>query len=235
MAGEDIVRDDIAKKSEENIIGLATDSKRKQKRLKFFIGVLLVVSALAVSIVAATAFRENIPQNFISPIDKNSIEMKTAEMLSGADGAFIYKYTATDEFKSLIIYISEYHSGELVSRENMEIGYEGIGSPRNGTILIVPDFNDFSVKLIIADDESKLSTEIPILENVPERQYYGRSATEISENTDIRYDEEQALLALIYDNDVMRTFGLYDLMNGQINFLAMNDYVYYFSFAFCKE
>lgn len=35
LAGEDIVRKNIAKKSEENIIGLATDSKQKQKRLKY--------------------------------------------------------------------------------------------------------------------------------------------------------------------------------------------------------
>ena len=35
LAGEDIVRENIAKKSEENIIGLATDSKQKQKRLKY--------------------------------------------------------------------------------------------------------------------------------------------------------------------------------------------------------
>ena len=34
LAGEDIVRENIAKKSEENIIGLATDSKQKQKRLR---------------------------------------------------------------------------------------------------------------------------------------------------------------------------------------------------------
>ena len=30
LAGEDIVRENIDKKSEENIIGLATDSKQKQ-------------------------------------------------------------------------------------------------------------------------------------------------------------------------------------------------------------
>ena len=105
----------------------------------------------------------------------------------------------------------------------------------NGTILIVPFFDDFSVKFIIADDGSKMSTEIPILENVPERQYYGRAAAEISEKTDIRYDEEQTLLALIYDNDQMRVLDLCDLMSGQTDALAMNDYVYFFSFKFCKE
>ncbi len=33
----------------------------------------------------------------------------------------------------------------------------------------------FVVKVVIAAEGSKLSTEIPILENVPEREYYWRS------------------------------------------------------------
>ena len=235
LAGEDIAQENIEKKSEENIIGVATDSKHKQNRLKSIIRVLIGVSIITIAIIGVMVFRAMMPRNFLCPVNRDSIEMKTAEMLSGAEGAFMYKYTTTDEYKSLICYISEYHSGELVKKENVEIGYEGLGSPKNGTILIVPFFDDFSVKFIIADDGSKMSTEIPILENVPERQYYGRAAAEISEKTDIRYDEEQALLALIYDNDQMWVLDLCDLMSGQTDALAMNDYVYFFSFKFCKK
>ena len=57
------------------------------------------------------------PQNFIVPVDKDSIEMKTAEMLSGVDGAFMYKYTATNEFKTLYIHIWQYREGKLVDRQ----------------------------------------------------------------------------------------------------------------------
>jgi hypothetical protein len=67
------------------------------------------------------------------------------------------------------------------------------------------------------------------------REYYGRSAAEIVGKTDIRYNEEQGLLALIYDNDQMRVLDINDLMNGQTDSLRENDYVYYFSFEFCKE
>lgn len=198
LAGEDIERENIAQKSEENIIGVML-------------------------------FRSYMPRNYISPIDKNSIEMKTAEMLSGVDGAFIYQYAATDDYNAIRLYVSEYHSGELVKKEDMELG---IGSSDNGTILIVPDFNNFIVKVIIADEEAKLSTQIPILEDVPERQYYGRSATQITDKTSIKYNEEQGLVALVYDNDEMRIGCIQEYEQGIVS--DINDYVYYFSVRFCK-
>ena len=185
LAGEDIVRENIDKKSEENIIGLATDSKQKQKRLKYIIGILLVTAAIVVLTVGIMIFRKNMPQNFIVPVDKDSIEMKTAEMLSGVDGAF----------------------------------------------------KDRTVKIIIADDESQVDMLIPILEDVPEGEHYGygRAATEIQEKTDIVYDEQQPLLALIYDNDEARTFDFSYIVNDQLDALEMDDYVYYFSFEFRTE
>lgn len=61
------------------------------------------------------------------------------------------------------------------------------------------------------------------------------SATEISETTDIKYGEEQALLALIYDNDEMQVPALSDLMSEETGFIMTNDYVYCFFFEFLKE
>ena len=44
---------------------------------------------------------------------------------------------------------------------------------------MVPDFNNYVIKLIISGDGNKLSTEFPVLEHVEDREYYGRAATEI--------------------------------------------------------
>ena len=114
---------------------------------------------------------------------------------------------------------------------------QGMDSPQNGTIIIVPQFKDRTVKIIIADDESQGDMLIPILENVPEGEHYGygRAATEIQEKTDIVYDEQQPLLALIYDNDEARTFDFSYIVNDQLDALEMDDYVYYFSFEFRTE
>lgn len=234
FAGEDITKEDLMQKSEENIIGVAKESKQKQKRLRSMLCLVLAVSVLVLSAVGIILYRSNGPQNVIAPVDQESIEMKTVELLSGVDGAFMYQYVTTDSYASLKIFVSEYHSGELIQKEPVSLEYEEIGSPKHGTVLIVPDFDHFTVKLIMADDESKFSTEIPILEGVEDRAYYGRSASKITRKTDIIYNEEQPLVALVYGKNQVRSIDLHDVTNGTSEALAENDYVYYFSFEFCK-
>ena len=194
---------------------------------------MFVISLAIVLVITVILLCNDRPKNYIVPLDSESIEMKTAQMLSGSDTAYIYKYSATEHYDFLKIYISEYHCGELVNKDVVDLGYQDIESPQNGMLFIVPDFDNFVIKLIIADDNSKLSTEIPILEGVANREYYGRSATQIKDRTSIKYDEEQALSALIYDHDQMRVGSIQDYEQG--NAPEMNDYVYYFSFEFCKE
>lgn len=234
FAGEDIAKEDLMQKSEENIIGVAKESKQKQKRLRSMLCLVLAVSVLVLSAVGIILYQSNGPQNVIAPVDQESVEMKTVELLSGVDGAFMYQYVTTDSYASLKIFVSEYRSGKLIQKEPVLLGYEEIGSPKHGTVLIVPDFDHFAVKLIMADDASKFSTEIPILEGVEDRAYYGRSASKITRKTDIIYNEEQPLVALVYGKNQVRSIDLHDVTNGISEALAENDYVYYFSFEFCK-
>lgn len=234
FAGEDIAKEDLMQRSEENIIGVAKESKQKQKRLRSMLCLVLAVSVLVLSAVGIILYRSNGPQNVIAPVDQESVEMKTVELLSGVDGAFMYQYVTTDSYASLKIFVSEYRSGKLIQKEPVLLGYEEIGSPKHGTVLIVPDFDHFAVKIIMADDASKFSTEIPILEGVEDRAYYGRSASKITRKTDIIYNEEQPLVALVYGKNQVRSIDLHDVTNGISEALAENDYVYYFSFEFCK-
>lgn len=235
LAGEDISQESIVQKAEENIIGVATDSKYKQKRLKTIICALLVISILAMSVIGVAAYRANKPQNFITPVPDNSIEMQTVKLLAGPDGAHVYKFTTTDEYKRLKLYKSIYHSGELVTKDPMELGFEGIGSPQNGEIILLPDFQHAVIKIVIATEESKFSTEYPLLDGVEDREHYGRSSSRIEGETEILYDIEQPLVGLIYDNDEMRVLDIYDLLSGETDSLKENDYVYLFSYEFCKE
>lgn len=236
LAGEDIAQENIERKSEENIIGVATDSKHKQRRQKAVICALLIISILAVSVIGAALYRANKPMNFIAPVSEDSVEMQTVKLLAGSGGANVYKFTTTDEYNRLNIYISEYQAGELVNKERMELGFEGIGSPKNGEIIIVPDYEHAVIKLVISTDEgSKFSTELPIMEGVEDKEYYGRSESRIEGETKILYDIEQPLVGMIYDNDEMYVIDLYDLLSGETDSLSKNDYMYLFSYEFCKE
>lgn len=238
LAGEDIPQEYIVEKSEENILGVATDSKRKQKRLKVGICVLLVIAILALAVIGAAVYREIKPQNFMAPLDRDSIEMKTAEMLSGTGQVHIFKFTTTDEYDYLKLYVSEYHKGQLVKKDCTGMGYEGIGSPEGGEILIVTDWENFVIKVVIAETEgTRGSFEFPILEGVADRTYYGRSSAGLPESTNIRYNEEQALAVFVYDKDRMQVPNLREPADdlAESDYMQENDYVYLFSFEFGKK
>lgn len=236
LAGEDIARENIEKKSEENIIGVTADSKHRQNRLKAVICVLLIISVLAVSVIGAALYRSHKPVNFIAPVPADSVEMQTVKLLSGPDEANVFKFTTSDEYISLSIYISEYRAGELVSKDRVGLGFEGTGSPKNGEIIIVPDFEHAVIKLVISTDEgSKFSTELPVMEGVEDRESYGRSQSRIEGETKILYGIEQPLVGIIYDNDAMYVIDLYDMLSGETDVLSKNDYMYLFSYEFRKE
>lgn len=234
IAGEDIGKDNIVQKAEQNIIGVTINNKQKLNKMKIIICILLVAAFLATGWLVTLLYRSTLPRNYFIAEDRNSDEMKAVEMLAGADGAFMYRYVTTDTYSTIKLFLSEYQFGKLVKKETIELSCEGINSSDSGTILIVPDFDRYLIRLIIANDGSKYSTERPILENVEDRQYFGRSANSIENKTDIAWGEEQPLLTLIYDSDDMHVPKLQDLVNGQADLLSENDYVYFFSIEFCK-
>ncbi|MFR5355011.1 MAG: transcriptional regulator, partial [Clostridia bacterium] len=97
---------------------------------------------------------------------------------------------------------------------------------------LIPDFDNFEIRTVLTDSNSKCTAYVPILETVPEREYYGRSATQIKEMTPVQYDTEQGVAAFIYGKDGIRGFAIDDVTNEE--YISDNDYVYYFSVEFSK-
>ena len=234
LAGEDIDAENVEKKSEDNIIQVTKDSKKKQKNLKSILAVVTTFAVIMVLVLGAVFVHKVMqPKNYITAVDRTSAEMKTAELLSGADGAYLFNFYAKEEYKTLTIYLSEYQAGELINKSKVaDLDYDGIKSAKRGVIAVIPDFELFRVKLIIADDYSKCSTDFPILENVENREYYGRSATQVEGEVPIQRDTEQGLMALIYGEDGLEAIPVKEMEQG--NFREKNDYVYYLSFRFEK-
>lgn len=234
LAGEDIDAENVEKKSEDNIIQVTKDSKKKQKNLKSILAVVTTFAVIMVLVLGAVFVHKVMqPKNYITAVDRTSAEMKTAELLSGADGAYLFNFYAKEEYKTLTLYLSEYQAGELINKSKVaDLDYDGIESAKRGVIAVIPDFELFRVKLIIADDYSKCSTDFPILENVENREYYGRSATQVEGEVPIQRDTEQGLMALIYGEDGLETIPVKEMEQG--NFREKNDYVYYLSFRFGK-
>ena len=234
LAGEDISEENIVKIAEDNLIQVAKDSKAKQKNLKVIIAVMLLITVLTVSVLGSMIFRRlSQPRNYMMPVDRNSTEMKMAEILSGVDGAYLFRYSTKDTCRKLTIYASEYQFGKLVSKEAIfGITYDEMETSPEGIIAIIPDFDNFEIKTVLTDSDSKCTAYVPILEDVLEREYYGRSATQIKEMTPIQYDTEQGVVAFIYGKDGISGFAIDDVTNEE--YISDNDYVYYFSVEFSK-
>ena len=234
LAGEDIDAENVEKKSEDNIIQVTKDSKKKQKNLKSILAVVTTFAVIMVLVLGAVFVHKVMqPKNYITAVDRTSAEMKTAELLSRTDGAYLFNFYVKEEYKTLTIYLSEYQAGELINKSKVaDLDYDGLESAKRGVIAVIPDFELFRVKLIIADDYSKCSTDFPILENVENREYYGRSATQVEGEVPIQRDTEQGLMALIYGEGGLETIPVKEMEQG--NFREKNDYVYYLSFRFGK-
>lgn len=236
LAGEDIVHENIEKKSEENIISVVTDSKRKQKSLKYIICALLILSILTTAVIATSLYRAYKPMNFITPLAENSVEMQTVNLIAGPDGANAYKFTTTDQYVRLKIYYSEYHQGKLLNKEPIEIGFEDMDSPKNGGIILVPDYDHAIIKLVVwTDDGSKSSVDLPLMEGVEGREYYIRSQVRIEGKPEILYDTEDVLMAWVYDKDEIKIPNFQGLLLGKTDAYSENEYIYLFSYEFCKK
>ena len=236
LAGEDIVHENIEKKSEENIISVVTDSKHRQKRLKYIICALLILSIFTTAVIATSLYRADRPMNFITPMDENSVEMQTVNLIAGPDGVNAYQFTTTDKFARLKIYYSEYHQGKLLSKEPVEIGFDDMDSPKNGGIILVPDYDHAIIKLVVwTDDGSKSSVDLPLMEGVEGREYYIRSQVRIEGKPEILYDTEDVLMAWVYDKDEIKIQNLHELLLGKTDAFSDNEYIYLFSYEFYKK
>ena len=100
LAGEDIAQENMIQKSETNIIEVIKDNINKQKCLKVMKCILVFIFICVVSVIGFYHIPFEKPQNYISPVAKDSIEMQTAELFAGSDGVFVYKFITTDKYKN---------------------------------------------------------------------------------------------------------------------------------------
>lgn len=231
IAGEDLTQENVIRQSEENLIQISADGNARRKKLQRVIVILLCVVVFGSGALFCVSYMNGyFRNNYIAPIAKDSMEMKTAEVLSGVDGAYMYRYTTDGSYKSMTMSLCVYENGRIVSKEEILSTSIESEAQQEGMIAIVPEFDQFKVKVVVADGEAKYATEFRILEGVNEREYYGRSASEIERNINISKNTNQGLVVLIYDNDELQVTPVEDIENEMAG--TENDYMYYLSVTF---
>ena len=234
FAGEDLDEQSLPQRSEENLLSVSKDGKSRRRRLKRIIALLaaaaLLLGGLLAWVLTADAWAE---KNRIIPFPKDSTERKTAELLCGVDGAYLFRYTTDGSFREMTVWHTVYRKGALVSKDAFVTGCaEEI--LEEGIIALIPDFESREIRFLLAGESSKLGTALPAPEDGESWEGCIRTAVEREAVYGLEDGQEYLLLAVSYSREFLRSFELADLEPGGSG-PPDNDETHCFSVVFARE
>lgn len=231
LAGEDIPKETIEQKAEENIIQITKDNKNKQKYLKKIIRLLIVMLVVFIFITSIFIYKKlTQPQNYIEPYLEKSTEMQTANMLSNHPGdILLFHYNSKKDFDSLTMYLTQYQKGKKISDKEICTFYNNPSKGTNtGNIALVVDYEASTLKIIDAFEDGYYVAEgISFLENISNYDVWDYN--QIEEKTSIKYGKKQMLVALSYGKNHVTSLPIKGL---ETNKKIKNDYTCILSIKF---
>lgn len=231
LAGEDIPKETIEQKAEENIIQITKDNKNKQKYLKKIIKLLIVMLVVFIFITSIFIYKKlTQPQNYIEPYLEKSTEMQTANMLSNHPGnILLFHYNSKKDFDSLTMYLTQYQKGKKISDKEICTFYNNPSKGTNtGNIALVVDYEASTLKIIDAfEDGYYVAEDISFLENISNYDVWDYN--QIEEKTSIKYGKKQMLVALSYGKNHVTSLPIKEL---ETNKKIKNDYTCILSIKF---
>lgn len=239
FAGEDISSEMLPAKSEANILTIVTKGKSTQKFLKKIIALLLIVSILALGTLGFNMYKNVKTENIIIPMDYDSTEVHTTNLINGINGAILYKYKTAKKFKRLELYMAKYEYGELIEKKlvnTLEINNNQ--SSDEGLIFLDPKVEKgFSINTILAtEDEWGVNNSTKnsyLVKDVILGEDYILGNARVYEKKEIKYGEEQGLIAFHYsDKDGVTLNNIEENEKGY--FIKDNKYIFYFTYKFVE-
>ena len=231
LAGEDIPKETIEQKAEENIIQITKDNKNKQKYLKKIIRLLIVMLVVFIFITSIFIYQKlTQPQNYIEPYLEKSTEMQTANMLSSHPGnILLFHYNSKKNYDSLTMYLTQYQKGKKISDKEICTFYNNPSKGTNtGNIALVVDYEASTLKIIDAFEDGYYVAEgISFLENISNYDVWDYD--KIEEKTSIKYSKKQMLVALSYGKNNVTSLPIKGL---ETNKKIKNDYTCILSIKF---
>ena len=231
LAGEDIPKETIEQKAEENIIQITKDNKNKQKYLKKIIRLLIVILVVFIFITSIFIYKKSTqPQNYIEPYLEKSTEMQTANMLSSHPGnILLFHYNSKKNYDSLTMYLTQYQKGKKISDKEICTFYNNPSKGTNtGNIALVVDYEASTLKIIDAfEDGYYIAEGISFLENISNYDVWDYD--KIEEKTSIKYSKKQMLVALSYGENHVTSLPIKGL---ETNKKIKNDYTCILSIKF---
>lgn len=231
LAGEDIPKETIEQKAEENIIQITKDNKNKQKYLKKIIRLLIVMLVVFIFITSIFIYKKLTQlQNYIEPYLEKSTEMQTANMLSSRPGnILLFHYNSKKNYDSLTMYLTQYQKGKKISDKEICTFYNNPSKGTNtGNIALVVDYEASTLKIIDAfEDGYYVAKDISFIENISHYDVWDYN--QIEEKTSIKYGKKQMLVALSYGKNHVTSLSIKEL---ETNKKIKNDYTCILSIKF---
>ena len=231
LAGEDIPKETIEQKAEENIIQITKDNKNKQKYLKKIIRLLIVILVVFIFITSIFIYKKSTqPQNYIEPYLEKSTEMQTANMLSSHPGnILLFHYNSKKNYDSLTMYLTQYQKGKKISDKEICTFYNNPSKGTNtGNIALVVDYEASTLKIIDAFEDGYYVAEgISFLENISNYDVWDYD--KIEEKTSIKYSKKQMLVTLSNEKNHVTSLPIKGL---ETNKKIKNDYTCILSIKF---
>ena len=231
FSGEDLDEESLPARAEENLLSVSRDGKSRRARLKRIIAALAAAAMLLGGVLSWVLTADaRLAKNRIVPFSKESTERRTAELLSGVDGAYLFRYATDGSFGEMTVWYTVYREGALVSRSPLA------SSPaeeilREGIIALIPDYSRREIRFLLAGDSSKLSTALPAPEDGANWDGCMRTAVEREAVYGLEDGREYILLAVSYDREFLLGFDLKDLEPGGSG-PPSNDEIHCFSVVF---
>ena len=238
IAGEDINADEAPARFDDNIIQVTMAENTKRKALKKLIVILLAALLGLVAIIIVNEVKKakenSRPSPYIIAYDQMSIERRTIDMIVGNNMSGMFSYLVDENVRELSIWMRRYDNGVLVKKDLIAwAGFEGFNFSGEGTIAIIPDFEDLSLKLILGNDGSTATYDLDVLKDLPDIAVMGRAAVSIysDEKTDIVYGAEQGLMALYFGRNGISAVSP-NMLLEDTDAMARNDHTFLITVEF---
>lgn len=233
FAGEDIEEEKVIKKSEENLLKASWFIKKKNKSFKKLIVIFVILIIGLIGLFTKFLYSEGyFIKNYIEPYPETSGEHKMAELLSGEEGIYLYKYHVEDKYNVLNIKKRTYRNAKLVSEETEELPF---GIVNEGEIVFVPDAENGKIRVLFTTGGGELSLESSFkCDKVSLKEYQKFNGFLVAKQK-IDLKGQTPILVLIYDKDGCMTSHSFEGIEGnQSHAFRENDLTYYFTVTLDK-
>ena len=166
LAGEDITLENITEKSEETIINVTREGKKKARKFKGLSAVFASLAIILCIVLGWFMYKEGyFISNYIREYPENSDEYKAAHVLTPWETVKLYGFSVGPGFKELKLKVYEYKDGKLLDLHDgswMELPGNSNGNKTKGTLGIAFDTNTNELRMVCDTDYGNTSEEISV-------------------------------------------------------------------------